>query len=91
MCAGGFVISPQGQKEAGRMAEKPFGNSGIGNLEQDVLWTVTDVANYLRIKPETVRALTRRGDLPAIKIGKVWRYDPRRIRTGDFSENSEKH
>ncbi len=73
------------------MAEKPLGNSDNENVNHDVLWTVTDVAYYLRIKPETVRALTRRGNLPAIKIGKVWRYDPNKIRKGDFSADPDKH
>ena len=39
------------------------------------LWTVKEVAYYLRLKPETVRALARRGELPAVKIGKAWRFD----------------
>jgi|GEM_PF-4930416 len=57
--------------------------------ETDVLWTVTDVARYLRIRPATVRSLTRRGKLPAVKIGKSWRFDPRKIRAGDFPLNTE--
>jgi len=40
----------------------------------DPLWTVEEVANYLRLKPETVRAMARRGDLRAVKIGRVWRF-----------------
>jgi len=38
------------------------------------LWTTEDVARYLQINPETVRAMTRRGELPAVKVGHVWRY-----------------
>lgn len=38
------------------------------------LWTVTEVAFFLRLKPETVRSLARRGCLPAKKIGKEWRF-----------------
>ncbi len=39
------------------------------------LWTVEDVANYLRLKPETVRIMARRGDLPSIKVGRrLWRF-----------------
>jgi len=40
------------------------------------LWTVKDVAEFLRLNPETVRAMTRRGELPAVKAGRVWRYFP---------------
>jgi excisionase family DNA binding protein len=40
----------------------------------DPLWTVEDVANYLKLQPETIRSMARRGELPALKIGKVWRF-----------------
>ena len=38
------------------------------------LWTVEEVAGYLKLQPETVRSMARRGELPAIKLGKVWRF-----------------
>jgi len=38
------------------------------------LWTVEDVANYLRLKQETVRMMARANKLPALKVGKVWRF-----------------
>jgi excisionase family DNA binding protein len=38
------------------------------------LWTVEEVALYLKLQPETVRSMARRGELPAIKLGKVWRF-----------------
>jgi len=38
------------------------------------LWTVEDVAGYLQLQPDTIRSMARRGELPAIKIGKVWRF-----------------
>jgi excisionase family DNA binding protein len=40
----------------------------------DTLWTVEDLAEYLKLKPETIRSMARRGELPAIKLGKVWRF-----------------
>lgn len=40
----------------------------------DPLWTVEDVATYLKLQPETIRSMARRGELPAIKLGKVWRF-----------------
>jgi excisionase family DNA binding protein len=43
--------------------------------DTDPLWTVDEVALYLRVKPSTVRAMCRRGELPAIKVGRVWRFD----------------
>jgi excisionase family DNA binding protein len=44
------------------------------------LWTVEETAMYLKLNAETIRAMARRGDLPAKKIGKVWRFDPAMIR-----------
>jgi excisionase family DNA binding protein len=39
------------------------------------LWTVDDVASYLRLNPETVRAMARRRELPSVKVGKrIWRF-----------------
>lgn len=38
------------------------------------LWTVGDVARYLRLNPETVRVMVRKGDLPGQKIGRQWRF-----------------
>jgi excisionase family DNA binding protein len=35
----------------------------------DPLLTVEEVAAYLRMKPATIRAKARRGDLPGIKVG----------------------
>ena len=40
------------------------------------LWTVEEVAEYLRLQPETVQAKARKGELPAYKMGKrIWRFD----------------
>jgi len=43
-------------------------------LPTEPLWTVDDVANYLRLKQETVRIMARTNMLPAIKIGRSWRF-----------------
>jgi excisionase family DNA binding protein len=44
------------------------------------LWTVEEVAEYLRLEPETVRAKARKGELPAYKVGKrIWRFDIKEI------------
>ena len=47
----------------------------------DPLWTVLDVSRYLRLEPETVRAMARRGVLPAVKVGRVWRFRKAAITT----------
>jgi excisionase family DNA binding protein len=43
------------------------------------LWTVEDVADYMKLQPETIRSMARRGELPALKIGKVWRFQKHAI------------
>ena len=47
---------------------------GMNIPEPNPLWTVHEVSQYLRLKPETVRAMVRRRKIPAIKIGRVWRF-----------------
>lgn len=49
--------------------------------QADPLWTVAEVARYLRITPETVRNLARSGSLPAIKVGRFWRFKKEMIET----------
>jgi len=49
------------------------------SLVIDPLWTVEDVATYLKMQPETIRSMARRGELPALKIGKVWRFQKHAI------------
>lgn len=44
------------------------------------LWTVRDVALYLRLNPETVRLMARSGKIPAIKVGKSWRFRSSQIK-----------
>ncbi len=50
-----------------------------GGLSADPLWTVEEVADYLKLQPETIRSMARRGELPALKIGKVWRFQRQAI------------
>ena len=41
--------------------------------------TVREVATYLRVHPMTVYRLIQRGDLPAIRVGRGWRFNKNRI------------
>ncbi len=50
------------------------------NLNTEPLWTVDDVAAYLRLEAETVRSMTRDGKLPGFKVGRMWRYRRKKIR-----------
>lgn len=48
--------------------------------DPDPLWTVEDVSAYLRLEPDTVRTMAREGKLPAIKLGRVWRFNRQDVR-----------
>jgi excisionase family DNA binding protein len=40
----------------------------------DDIWTIVEVANYLRLNPQTVYRLTQQGQLPGFKVGRHWRF-----------------
>ncbi len=40
----------------------------------DELLTLTEVAEYLKFKPQTVYRWTQSGKLPGAKFGKEWRF-----------------
>ena len=42
--------------------------------------TVAEAAAYLGVCSETVRRLARSGQLPAIRVGKLWRFDAELIK-----------
>ena len=40
---------------------------------------IEEVASWLRIPPSTLYGLCRRGAIPAIKIGKHWRFERKHV------------
>ena len=65
----------------------PYSNNRISNgaakdsiFDTDPLWNVEDVANYLRLEPDTVRSMARRALIPGIKMGRMWRFRSKDIR-----------
>ncbi len=48
--------------------------------KEEKLWTINETANYLRLKPGTVRTMARDGRIPALKLGRVWRFYPDEVR-----------
>jgi len=44
------------------------------------LWTVEDVANYLRLNQETIRIMARAKKIPALKVGRAWRFKSSEIK-----------
>lgn len=55
--------------------------------ETEPLWTVDEVALFMRLKAGTVRAMARRGELPSIKIGRGWRFE--RVRIQEMVRNNK--
>jgi excisionase family DNA binding protein len=45
------------------------------------LMTLEEVANYLRVTQKTIRRLLDRGVIPAMKVGRRWRFDKTSINT----------
>lgn len=38
------------------------------------VWTVRQVAEYLRVSERTVYRMAERGEMPAFKVGDTWRF-----------------
>jgi len=42
-------------------------------MKDDSLLTIREVAKYLHVVQLTVYRMIKRGELPAVKVGRVWR------------------
>jgi excisionase family DNA binding protein len=38
-------------------------------------WDAMQAGEFLGVKPKTARAMAARGEIPATKVGRAWRYD----------------
>ena len=45
-----------------------------GNMDQNALLNVKQVAEYLQLKESTIYSWAQDGKIPAIKIGRTWRF-----------------
>jgi excisionase family DNA binding protein len=43
------------------------------------IMTVDETAHFLRIHPETLREKARQGKIPALKVGRAWRFQRERL------------
>ena len=48
--------------------------SPVGGLTRDQVMTAAEVADLLHLPVSTVYYLARRGDLPAKRLGRTWRF-----------------
>lgn len=58
------------------------------------IMTVAETAAYLHLHPETLREKARRGEIPAAKIGRTWRFSKAQLlqwleRGGDLPQELE--
>jgi excisionase family DNA binding protein len=44
------------------------------NSEEDKILTLEEVAEYLRLKPQTIYTWAQEKKIPAAKLGKEWRF-----------------
>jgi excisionase family DNA binding protein len=51
-------------------------NQGLAELGLETLLTVDTVAALLQLKPATVREKAMRGEIPAVRIGREYRFKP---------------
>ena len=40
----------------------------------DNIMTLEEVAKYLKMKPQTIYLWAQKGNIPAVKLGKEWRF-----------------
>lgn len=40
----------------------------------DNIMTIEEVAKYLKMKPQTIYLWAQKGNIPAVKLGKEWRF-----------------
>lgn len=57
---------------------------------EDCLWTVDDVARYLRMSRSWVQKASSAGRLPTIRLGATVRFDPETIRAWARGERGGK-
>ena len=55
-------------------------------MSQDILLNVKQVAEYLQLKESTIYSWAQDGKIPAIKIGRTWRF-----RRSDLDNWLERH
>lgn len=52
----------------------PPGAEGVYSMADDTLMNVKQVAQYLQLKESTIYSWAQDGKIPAIKIGRTWRF-----------------
>jgi excisionase family DNA binding protein len=58
-------------------------------MPEDQIMTVEEIATYLKLNKQTVMRMAARGDLPAVKVGRHWRFKKEHI-DAVFDEDARK-
>jgi len=53
------------------------------------LWTIKEVADFLQVKPSVIKYWIYNSDIPHIKLGKHYRFDPSDVRAWIESNKKE--
>ena len=57
------------------VVDRPMKAAGASPSRRRRVLTVREISDHLRISTATVRRLLARGDLPAFRVGKGWRFE----------------
>ena len=49
-------------------------NGGMGRSVENEILTIEEVATYLRLTPQTIYKWAQERKIPAVKLGKEWRF-----------------
>lgn len=50
--------------------------------------TLKQIADYFQVSPSTVYGMAQRGEIPAFKVGRQWRFSWARIRQWEMEQES---
>lgn len=56
----------------------------------DEIWTIKELADYLKLKEKTAYALVAKGEIPGFKVGGSWRFRQKDIDSW-ITEQQEKN
>lgn len=56
-------------------------------MESEIL-TIKEVAEYLKVNERTIYRLANKSEIPAFKVGNIWRFE--RIKIVDWMNNQSK-
>jgi len=62
------------------MTNNILGNTGSNPLGTGSLLTLKEVAELLRLTPQTLYKMLKQGSIPAVRVGSQWRFEQEKVR-----------